>query len=242
VVLTKILFETRWFGTLEASGMDFIFMLTHGDKTVENCLETLDEVLPLGLGHIGFKDIGVPGDKLSRLTQRIRDAGATSYMEVVSETPEACLRSAHVAVELGVDRLLGGTDIDAIKAILEGSDIAYYPFPGFPVDHPTRLRGQPEEIAAHCRKFMHAGAAGVDLLAYRATDADPMALVRAARAALDEGELIVAGSIDSPAQVCALRDAGVDGFTIGPAVFDGAFHAGGDGIAAQVRAVLDCLR
>ena len=163
-------------------------------------------------------------------------------MEVVSETPEACLRSAHVAVELGVDRLLGGTDIDAIKAILEGSDIAYYPFPGFPVDHPTRLRGQPEEIAAHCRKFMHAGAAGVDLLAYRATDADPMALVRAARAALDEGELIVAGSIDSPAQVCALRDAGVDGFTIGTAVFDGAFHAGGDGIAAQVRAVLDCLR
>lgn len=222
--------------------MDFIFMLTHGDKTVENCLEILDEVLPLGLGHIGFKDIGVPSDKLYRLTQRIRDAGATSYMEVVSETSDACLRSAHVAVELGVDRLLGGTDIDAIKAKLEGSDIAYYPFPGFPVDHPTRLRGQPDDIAAHCRDFMRAGAAGVDLLAYRATDADPMALVRAARAALDEGELIVAGSIDTPAQVRALRDAGVDGFTIGTAVFDGAFQAGSDGVAAQVRAVLDSLR
>jgi hypothetical protein len=222
--------------------MDFIFMLTHGDKTVENCLAILDEVLPLGLEHIGFKDIGVSGEVLHALTQRIRGAGVTSYMEVVSETPEACLRSAHVAVELGVDRLLGGTDITAIRPVLEGSDIAYYPFPGFPVDHPTKLRGQPDEVAAHCRAFMASGAAGVDLLAYRATDADPLELVRAARAALDGGELIVAGSIDSPGQVGALRDAGVDGFTIGTAVFDGTFESDCNGVAAQVRAVLDCLR
>jgi hypothetical protein len=221
--------------------MEFIFMLTHGDKTVENCLAVLDEVLPLGLSHIGFKDIGVSGEVLNALARRIHDAGVTSYMEVVSETPEACLRSAHVAVEVGVDRLLGGTDIAAIKPILEGSDIAYYPFPGFPIDHPTKLRGQPNEIAEHCRTFMANGAAGVDLLAYRATDADPLALVRAARAALDEGELIVAGSIDSPAQVCALRDAGVDGFTIGTAVFDGTFQSGCNGVAGQIQAVLDCL-
>lgn len=221
--------------------MEFIFMLTHGDKTVENCLAVLDEVLPLGLSHIGFKDVGVTGEVLYALTRRIRDVGVTSYMEMVSESPEACLRSAHVAVELGVDRLLGGTDIAATNPVLEGSAIAYYPFPGLPSGHPTKLGGQPDEIAAHCRAFMAAGAAGADLLAYRATDADPMALVRAARAALGEGELIVAGSIDSPAQVQALRDAGVDGFTIGTAVFDGTFRAGCEGVAAQVRAVLDCL-
>ena len=80
-------------------------------------------------------------------SRRIRAAGVTSYMEVVSETPEACLRSAHVAVELGVDRLLGGTDMGSIMPILQGSDIAYYPFPGFPVDHPTKLGGRPEDIA-----------------------------------------------------------------------------------------------
>ena len=222
--------------------MDFIFMLTHGDKTVENCLDVLDEVLPLGLEHIGFKDIGVPGDVLYDLTRRIRAGGATSYMEVVSETPEACLRSAHVAVELGVDRLLGGTDIAAIKPILEGSEIAYYPFPGFPVDHPTKLRGQPDEIAEHCRSFMASGAAGVDLLAYRATEADPLDLVRAARAALDGGQLIVAGSIESRNQIHALRDAGVDGFTIGTAVFDSTFQTGSKAVGAQVQAVLDCLR
>ncbi|MDX1575542.1 MAG: hypothetical protein R3285_05080 [Kiloniellales bacterium] len=221
--------------------MNFIFMLTHGDRTVENCLDVLEEVLPLGLSHIGFKDIGVPGDVLRELTRRIRAAGVTSYMEVVSETPEACLRSAHVAVELGVDRLLGGTDMASIMPVLEGSDIAYYPFPGFPVDHPTKLRGRPEDVAAHCRAFMEQGAAGVDLLAYRATDAEPMDLVRAARAALGAGELIVAGSIDRAEQLTALSDAGVDGFTIGTAVFDGSFQAGGNGIARQIRAVLDCL-
>ena len=222
--------------------MNFIFMLTHGDKTVENCLDVLDEVLSLGLGHIGFKDIGVPGQVLHELTRRIRQAGVTSYMEVVSETPEACLNSAHVAVELGVDRLLGGTDIAAIKPILDGSAIAYYPFPGFPVDHPTKLKGRPDDIAAHCRAFMASGAAGVDLLAYRATEAEPLDLVEAARAALDGGELIVAGSIDSPEQVRALDDAGVDGFTIGTAVFDGTFQTGCDGIVPQIRAVLDCLK
>ncbi len=221
--------------------MNFIFMLTHGDKTVENCLEVLDEVLPLGLGHIGFKDVGVSGDVLRELNRRIRAAGVTSYMEVVSETPEACLRSAHVAVELGVDRLLGGTDMATIMPILAGSRIAYYPFPGFPVGHPTKLGGRPEDIAAHCRAFMEQGAAGVDLLAYRATDAEPLDLIKAARSALGTGELIVAGSIDSAEQLTALSEAGVDGFTIGTAVFDGSFRAGKGGIAPQIRAVLDCL-
>lgn len=221
--------------------MNFIFMLTHGDKTVENCLEVLEEVLPLGLGHIGFKDIGVPGDVLDLLNRRIRAAGVTSYMEVVSESPEACLRSAQVAVELGVDRLLGGTDIDAIKRILEGSEIAYYPFPGFPVDHPTKLAGRADDIAAHCAAFVLAGAAGVDLLAYRATEAEPLDLVRAARTALGSGELIVAGSIDNPEQVHALQEAGVDGFTIGTAVFENTFEPDCDGIVPQIRAVLDCL-
>lgn len=221
--------------------MNFIFMLTHGDKTIEKCQDVLDEVLPLGLRHIGFKDIGVSRDVLHVLNQRIHGAGAASYMEVVSETPEACLRSAQIAAELGVDRLLGGNDIATIKPLLGGRDIAYYPFPGFPVDHPTKLQGQPEEIAAHCRAFMEQGAAGVDLLAYRATDAEPLELVKAARAALGAGELIIAGSIDSAAQVHALGDAGVDGFTIGTAVFDGTFEAGSEGIAAQIRAVLDCL-
>ena len=221
--------------------MYFIFMLTYRDTTVPNCLEVLQEVLPLGLRHIGFKDLGVSYETLAELNRTIRGAGITSYMEVVSETPEACLQSAHVAAELGVDRLLGGTEIGAITPVLSGTGITYFPFPGYPVDHPTRLKGNAEDIARHCRDFMAQGAGGVDLLAYRATDADPIDLVNAARGALTDGDLIAAGSIADPDQIRRLEDAGVDGFTVGTAVFEGVFAPVRGGLAAQVQAVLDCL-
>ena len=221
--------------------MYFILMLTQDDRTVSNCLDVLEQVLPLNLGHIGFKDIGVSHETLVELNRRIKDAGATSYMEVVSESPDACLTSARTAVDIGVDRLLGGTDVGAVKAILSDTGIAYFPYPGHPVDHPTRLEGRPEDIARDCRTYMAEGCAGADLLAYRAVDAAPMDLVKAARSALGEGELIVAGSIVDCDQIALLNDAGVDGFTIGTVLFEGSFAPGPGDFAAQVRAVLDCL-
>jgi hypothetical protein len=202
--------------------VDFIFMLTRDDQTVEDCLAVLEAVRDVGLTHLGFKDVGVDPRTLGRLAEGIRRAGAVSYLEVVSTTPDACLRSARVAVEIGVDRLLGGTDAEPILDTLAGSRVGYYPFPGRPEGHPTRLGGTPETVTADCRRFAKLGCAGVDLLAYRATEADPLALVRAARAATP-GHVIVAGSVNSPARIRALREAGADAFTIGSAAFDGSF-------------------
>src|SRR3990170_7974583 len=130
--------------------MDFIFMLTRGDETVEDCLDLFDAIRPLGLAHVGFKDIGVDAETLHALNRRIKESGATSYLEVVSTTPEACLRSAEMAVEIGVDRLLGGSDVDAVLRLLAGSAIRYYPFPGFPRGHPTRLPRPAAGGAAPC--------------------------------------------------------------------------------------------
>lgn len=202
--------------------MDFIFMLTRDDQTVEDAPAVLEAIQDVGLGHVGFKDVGVDARVLGALAERIRRAGAVSYLEVVSTTLEACLRSARVAVDIGVDRLLGGTDAGPILGILAGSRVAYYPFPGRPEGHPTRLGGTPETVAADCRRFAALGCAGVDLLAYRATEADPVALVRAARAATP-GYVIAAGSVNSAARIRALREAGADAFTIGSAAFDGSF-------------------
>lgn len=219
--------------------MDFIFMLTRHDQTVEDCLEVMDAIAPVGLSHVGFKDVGVDEDTLRLLNQRIKKSGATSYMEVVSTSREACLRSARAAAEIGVDRLLGGTDVGDVLKILDGTGIGYYPFPGTPVGHPTRLGGSPELVAQHCRDFLQAGCAGVDLLAYRATDADPIDLVRAARRALEGAELIVAGSVDSPQRIRALAQAGADAFTIGSAVFDGSFSPKKGAVTSQLRDVLE---
>lgn len=221
--------------------MDFIFMLTRGDKTVEDCLEVLDQIAPLGLGHVGFKDVGVEPKTLQTLTDRIRAMGAISYMEVVSETPEACLRSATVARDLGVDRLLGGTDVTRINDILAGTNTSYYPFPGFPAGHPTKLGGKPADVTAHCQNFRAAGCAGADLLAFRATEADPLELIRAARKGIGNGYLIVAGSITSRERIKAVADAGADAFTIGTAVFDGSYNPRKGSLLSQLGDVLaDC--
>jgi hypothetical protein len=221
--------------------MDFIFMLTRQDRTVGDCLELFELIRPLRLRHVGFKDVGVAPDTLKALTAAIRASGATSYMEVVSTTPEACLNSARIAVQLGVDRLLGGTDVAAVQGILAGSPTRYYPFPGYPRGHPTKLAGSPADVEAHCRSFMQQGCAGADLLAYRATEADPLALVRAARRGLGTGTLIVAGSVNSAAQIQALAAAGADAFTIGSAVFDGSYVPDAGSILTQLaRIQADC--
>ena len=222
--------------------MDFIFMLTRADKTVEDCLTVLDQILPLGMKHIGFKDVGVEFEVLVKLTERIRASGAISYMEVVSETPEACLRSAEVARKLGIDRLLGGTDVAAIKDVLTGTHTTYYPFPGFPAGHPTKLGGQPADVTAHCQTFMAEGCGGADLLAYRATEAEPLDLVQAARKGLGrDGYLIVAGSITSRQRIADVAAAGADAFTIGTAVFDGSYSPRKGSLLSQLGDVIaDC--
>lgn len=221
--------------------MDFIFMLTKDDRTVSDCLQVLEEISACGLTHIGFKDIGVEKAQLLELTAAIRALGATSYLEVVSESPESSLASARMACELSVDCLLGGTEVTETLEILEGTGIAYYPFPGKPQGHPTRLGGQPEDIAADCRRFVELGAGGVDLLAYRAFEAKPEDLVAAARGALDNSRLIIAGSIASAERIQDLGEMGVDGFTIGTAVFDKIVAPGEPTLAGQIDYVLSLL-
>ena len=212
-------------------------MLTRDDKTVPDCLEVLEAVAPHGVAHIGFKDAGADKATMARLTAAIRRAGATSYLEIVSLEPEAGVAAARLAAEIGVDCLMGGTDMAGMKAALGNAPVAFLPFVGKPSGHPTALGGTAEDVAADCRRARALGCAGVDLLAYRATDAAPLDLVRAARGALDGGRLVVAGSIDTPERVRAVAAAGADAFTIGTAVLDRRFAPGLDAIEDQLYAI-----
>ena len=221
--------------------IDFIFMLTRRDQTVIDCLETFEDVRSTGVAHVGFKDVGVPMETLKALNAQIKASGATSYMEVVSETREDCVRAARNAVEIGVDRLLGGSEVKSILDILAGTKIEYLPFPGRPEGHPTRLGGSPDNVESDCRQFAEMGCAGVDLLAYRATEADPLDLVRAARRAMD-GYLVVAGSIDSPERIRVVAEAGADGFTIGTAALEGAFSPRKGALKSQLSDILAACR
>ncbi|MEX0809427.1 MAG: HisA/HisF-related TIM barrel protein [Dongiaceae bacterium] len=221
--------------------MDFIFMLTRNDETIADCLEVYDSIRTVGLTHVGFKDVGVDLATLRRLHDRMKQDGKTTYLEVVSNDRDTCLRSAEAGAALGVDRLMGGSQVTEIVAMLKGSKTEYYPFPGVPTGRPTKLGGNPAKIAADTRAMIAAGCAGVDLLAYRATEADPLDLIRAARGATDR-PVIVAGSIDSPARIDAIREAGADLFTIGTAALDGSFNPRYGLLANQLDLILEACR
>lgn len=218
--------------------MDFILMLTRADQTIPDCLEAARRALATGVTHIGFKDVGVAPEVLHELNSVIKQGGGTSYLEVVSTTLESSLESARLAVELGVDRLLGGTAVSGTLEIISGSGIEYFPCPGRPVGHPSTLEGSVEEVAADAVAYTSAGATGVTLLAYRAVDADPLELVSATRAAYD-GYMIVTGNIASREQIHALRERGVDGFIIGSAVFSGALDPRNGLIESQLSFIRD---
>ncbi len=223
--------------------MDFIFMLTRNDQTVTDCLDVCDLIRPLRLRHVGFKDIGVDFATLQALVLKIHEMGAQSYMEVVSTTADECLNSARMAVRLGVGHLLGGTEIDPTLEIIRDTPIRYYPFPGAPHGHPTRLGGSAAQVEAQCRHFMQKGCAGADLLAYRATQEDPLRLVEAARRGLAGGRLIIAGNIDSAARIADIATRGADAFTIGSAVFNGAYAPHKGSTLSQLGDVIaDCAR
>jgi len=217
--------------------IEFIFMLTHSDKTVPNARAVYDEIRDCDLRYVGFKDIGLPIAELKALSEAIRADGREVMLEVVSEAEEDELRSIRSALEIGVDWLLGGTHPDEALRILDGNDtIRYCPFPGRVIGHPSLLRGSIDEIASDADRLTSMrGVHGLDLLAYR-YDGD----VEALAAAVNErahGPVIAAGSVDSLERIAALKRIGVWGFTIGGAIFDGKF-AGAPSVARQIDAVL----
>jgi hypothetical protein len=223
--------------------IEFVFMLTHHDRTVPDPAGVYQQVRDCGLRYVGFKDIGVPVAELREVCARAHADGLEVMLEVVSTTREEELRSVAAAAEIGVDWLLGGTHPEDGLRVLNGSPWRdggpprYCPFPGTVVGHPSVLQGEIAEIAESARQITGLdGVFGLDLLAYRHQTADPAELTRAVvRAA--SGPVIAAGSVASTAQIAALDAAGAWGFTIGGAIFEGRLP-GGPSVAGQMAAVL----
>jgi mannose-6-phosphate isomerase-like protein (cupin superfamily) len=218
-------------------GLRFIFMLTRNDRTVADAQQHLQTALSLGVRHIGFKDIGLPIEQLKTLNAAIKAGGATSYLEVVSLDRDSEIVSARAALEIGVDILLGGTRVEDVLPVIEGSGIRYYPFAGRITGHPSVLEGSIEEIVASARAITaRDGVHGLDLLAYRSKENVPE-LMKAVCAAVSK-PVFMAGSIDTPERIAIVKDAGAAGFTIGTAALDGKYPAGGKDLASQLTAII----
>jgi hypothetical protein len=217
--------------------IEFVFMLTHHDRTVADPLSVYQELRGAGLRYIGFKDIGAPVAVLHDVCVKAQNDGLEVMLEVVSTSQQDELRSVAAAAEIGVDWVLGGTHAAHGRRVLAGSSARYCPFPGTVTGHPSVLTGEVAEIADSAREITALdGVFGLDLLAYRHPTADVAALTRAVVEA-SSGPVIAAGSVASVAQVETLAAAGAWGFTIGGAIFEGRLP-GGPSVAGQVREVL----
>ena len=91
-------------------------------------------------------------------------------------------------------------------------------------------------VASAVALTRHPGVSGLDLLAYRTTG-DVPALIKAVCAAVAK-PVIVAGSIDCPEQIAAVREGGAAGFTIGTSALDGRFPARGSDLESQLAAIM----
>jgi len=189
---------------------EFVFMLTHGDRTVEDAAEVVPELAETGLRYIGFKDVGADASRQRELTSLAHDAGFEVMLEVVSTSKEEELSSLRSAVMAGVDWVLGGTHASDGAGILPDA-VRYCPFPGRVIDHPSVLLGTIDEIAGYAERLTALDhVSGLDLLAYRHPTADHEALIREV-VRRSSGPVIVAGSIASIDRVLAGCEAGAWG-------------------------------
>jgi len=204
---------------------EFILMLTYNDETVKDAHKLFYECKDTPVTHWGFKDVGLPPEEMKSLVREMKNAGKTTFLEVVSLSEEEGLRGAEIAVEAGFDVLMGTVLFDSILNYLKGKTIKYYPFPGHIFGHPSIMDGTIEEVVAHARLLESKGVPGMDLLSYRYNGDARLLLKEVVRAT--NVPIVSAGSIDSFKRIAEIWQAGAWGFTIGSALFDKKFVANG---------------
>jgi hypothetical protein len=204
---------------------ELIVMLTHHDQTVSDALELFKRTKELPIKHWGFKDVGLQPDHMQKVVTAMKDAGKTTFLEVVSLSEEEGLRGARLAVELGFDILMGTVFFPSIAKILIDKPVRYYPFPGHVHSHPSILDGEIDAIVAHARDLEAYGVHGLDLLTYR-YDGEAARLLKQVVDATNI-PVVSAGSIATFERINEVWSAGAWGFTIGSAFFDKQFVSDG---------------
>jgi len=214
-----------------------ILMFTQNDVTVANAIEAFEEVKDLPVDFFGFKEIGIPPEKMKLLNDKIHAAGFQSFIEVVEYDEDKISGPAKMAVDMDFDYLMGTVYYPSIWKIID-KKIKYFPFCGKIYQRPSILDGTIEEIAADAKRIEAAGANGFDLLAYRHIKPEKVnELVAVVKNAV-KVPIVSAGSINSFARLQETIDQGVWGFTIGGAFFEKKFIPGGsyrDNVAAVLK-------
>lgn len=204
---------------------EIIIMLTHHDVTVKNAAEIFEECKDLPIKFWGFKNVGLPKDEMKALAKAMKDAGKTTFLEVVTYDEASCLDGAQTAIDCGFDCLMGTLYYDSVAKLLKDNNMDYMPFVGKVSGSPSILEGSNEEIIANAKELMAKGITGFDILAYRHV-IDGEKLAREFCAAVD-AKICIAGSISSYERIDTMFDIGPWTFTMGSALFDRNFVPNG---------------
>lgn len=76
-------------------------------------------------------------------------------------------QSTRITRDIAPDCLVGGTLIEQIQEIPDGTPVKFFSYVGRIVDHPCLLRGTVGEVSDQARAAEQAGVDGINLLAYR---------------------------------------------------------------------------
>jgi hypothetical protein len=199
-----------------------IVMLTYNDVTVKNAQEVFESCKDLPVKNWGFKDVGLPPAEMKELYRRMKQAGKSTFLEVVTYSEEECLRGAKVAADCGVEHLMGTIFYDTVNDYIKMTSLKYLPFVGDVSGSPSILKGTVASMLAQEDRYRKAGVFGTDLLGYRYADGDPEAL---SLEFISKGRLpcVLAGSIDSEERIDTALNMKPWGFTMGSALFNKKF-------------------
>ena len=209
-----------------------IVMLTCNDRTVPDAPEIFDKYKDSDAQYWGYKEEGLPLDRMKALCSEIKSHGKTAVLEVVAYTEEECLEGAKMAVECGFDILMGTLFFDSINDFCKKNNLRYMPFVGNVHERPSILDGDIDGMIAEAKEYLDKGVWGIDILAYRYTG-DYSELIRRLVAEVP-APVCIAGSINSYERLDEVKAACPWAFTIGSAFFNKVF---GDDFGVQVNNV-----
>jgi hypothetical protein len=164
---------------------------------------------------------------MEQLVNDFKEAGKTPVLEVVNFDEQGLLDAASLAIDCGVEYFTGGVFSEAVLERVHAAGMKYFPFCGDVGGSPIELKGSAEDIAKDASRLRELGADGIDLVAYRYSNGDPIELAKLVEHKLGGKNLIIAGSINSAERIRRMQEVQPFGYTMGGALFEGAFKPGG---------------
>ena len=219
------------------NSLNLIVMLTHNDKTAMNAYDIFEQCKNSKAKFFGFKEKPLPLSEMKKLYKYMKKCDKTTVLEVVSYTESEGIEGAKMAVECGVDILMGTKYFASIHDICEKNNIKYMPFVGEVVERPSVLKGTVDSMINEANRLVEKGVYGFDLLGYR-FEGNASELNKQFVSKIDV-PVCVAGSVDSYTRLDELKEIMPWAFTIGGAFFENKF---GDDFYTQINNVCEYVK